>query len=206
MASEIKVDKISPYSGNAISLASSGQKIQIPAGATITNSGTATNFGGGKIVKVSSVKMTATGGFTASAGSFNELTGLQLTHTAASTNNRLLFMCNLTGTADGTSWHVKFYNNTTGANPTNAVHPGEGSRPGCTTKHCQNNASWATTVPMFTYVTPPNTSANQYTVLIASHNAQGYYNRNYSFSNSGNADSTCTQTTFTIMEIDSGAV
>ena len=55
MASEIKVDKITHYSGNATTLGTSGQKIQIASGATINNSGSKSGFGGGKIVGMKSV-------------------------------------------------------------------------------------------------------------------------------------------------------
>jgi hypothetical protein len=44
--SELKVNKISPRSGTDITLGDSGDTFTIPSGATITNSGTATGFGG----------------------------------------------------------------------------------------------------------------------------------------------------------------
>ena len=44
--SEIQVNKISPSSGTTITLGDSGDTFTIPSGATITNSGTATGFGG----------------------------------------------------------------------------------------------------------------------------------------------------------------
>jgi len=43
--SELKVNKVSPSSGTGVQLGDSGDTITIPSGATITNSGTATNFG-----------------------------------------------------------------------------------------------------------------------------------------------------------------
>ena len=43
---ELKVNKISPRSGTDITLGDSGDTFTIPSGATITNSGTATGFGG----------------------------------------------------------------------------------------------------------------------------------------------------------------
>ena len=43
--SEVKVNKISPRSGTGVQLGDSGDTITIPAGATINNQGTATNFG-----------------------------------------------------------------------------------------------------------------------------------------------------------------
>ena len=48
--SELQVNKISPRSGAAITLGDSGDTFTIPAGATITNGGTATGFG--KVVQV----------------------------------------------------------------------------------------------------------------------------------------------------------
>ena len=44
MASEVKVNKISPSSGTAFQIGDSGDTIPVPSGATITNSGTANNF------------------------------------------------------------------------------------------------------------------------------------------------------------------
>ncbi len=43
--SEVKVNKISPRSGTDVTLGDSGDTFTIPAGATINNQGTATNFG-----------------------------------------------------------------------------------------------------------------------------------------------------------------
>jgi hypothetical protein len=45
MASEINVDKITPQTGTNLELGDSGDTITVPAGATITNSGTANGFG-----------------------------------------------------------------------------------------------------------------------------------------------------------------
>ena len=44
MASELKVDKISPASGTTFTLGDSGDTFNIPSGATVANSGTATGF------------------------------------------------------------------------------------------------------------------------------------------------------------------
>ena len=45
MTSELKVDKITPASGTSFTLGDSGDTFTVPAGATFTNSGTATGFG-----------------------------------------------------------------------------------------------------------------------------------------------------------------
>ena len=50
--SELKVDKISPETGTAFTLGDSGDTFTVPSGATIVNSGTATGFGGGKVLQV----------------------------------------------------------------------------------------------------------------------------------------------------------
>jgi len=64
--SEIKVNKISPRSGTDVTLGDSGDTFTIPSGATITNSGTAVNFGAtGSASWTTTVK---TSGFTAVAG------------------------------------------------------------------------------------------------------------------------------------------
>jgi len=52
MASVLKVDKLDPQSGTALEIGTSGDTITIPSGATIVNSGTATGFGGGKVLQV----------------------------------------------------------------------------------------------------------------------------------------------------------
>jgi len=46
MSSELKTNKISPATGTALQIGDSGDTITIPSGATLTNSGTATGFGG----------------------------------------------------------------------------------------------------------------------------------------------------------------
>jgi len=64
--SEVKVNKISPRSGTTVTLGDSGDTFTIPAGATINNQGTATNFGPtGSVSWQTTVK---TSGFTATAG------------------------------------------------------------------------------------------------------------------------------------------
>ena len=65
--SEIKVNKISPRAAcGTVTLGDSGDTFTIPAGATINNQGTATNFGPtGSVSWQTTVK---TAGFTATAG------------------------------------------------------------------------------------------------------------------------------------------
>jgi len=50
--SELATNKISPVTGTTVTLGDSGDTFTIPSGVNITNSGTATGFGGGKVVQV----------------------------------------------------------------------------------------------------------------------------------------------------------
>jgi len=57
--STLKVNTILPKSGTSVTLGESGKTITIPSGTTIANSGTATGFGGGKILQVGHVVSTS---------------------------------------------------------------------------------------------------------------------------------------------------
>lgn len=79
--SEIKANKLSPATGTAIQFGDSGDTFTVPSGATIVNSGTATGFGGGKVLQVLSSTKTDT--FSTSATAFTD-TGLSVSITPAS--------------------------------------------------------------------------------------------------------------------------
>ena len=52
---EVKTNKISPASGTSFTMGDSGDTFTIPSGVTLTNNGTASGFGGGKVLQVVSV-------------------------------------------------------------------------------------------------------------------------------------------------------
>ena len=54
--SKIEVDTIEPQSGTTLTIGASGDTITIPSGATITNSGTATGFGGANTPIVNAIR------------------------------------------------------------------------------------------------------------------------------------------------------
>ena len=92
--SEIKVDKISPQSGTALAVGDSGDTITIPSGATITNSGTANGFGGGKVLQC--VYASKLDEFVGTNTSWTDVTGMTVTTGAiASTSSRVLVTCAL---------------------------------------------------------------------------------------------------------------
>jgi hypothetical protein len=61
--SQIEVDKVIPQSGTALQVGESGDTITIPAGATITNNGTANGFGSADTEKVKVSSNDTTAGF-----------------------------------------------------------------------------------------------------------------------------------------------
>ena len=74
--SEVKVNKISPRSGTGLQLGDSGDTITIPAGATITNSGTAAGFGATGSASWDTTKITADPGpAVAGVGYFTDTSG-----------------------------------------------------------------------------------------------------------------------------------
>jgi len=94
MASTILVDKIDPQSGTALEIGTSGDTITIPSGVTITNSGTATGFGGGKVLQV--LAGTPLGNVNTTTTTFAD-TGLTVSITPASTSNKILIWVSLVG-------------------------------------------------------------------------------------------------------------
>jgi len=87
--SELKVNKISPATGTAFTLGDSGDTFTVPSGATITNSGTATGFGGGKLLQVVSVAKTDTFGST-SPTTPEDVTGMSVAITPSATSSKVL--------------------------------------------------------------------------------------------------------------------
>ena len=100
--SEIKVNKVSPATGTAITLGDSGDTFTVPSGATIVNSGTATGFGGGKLLQCLSATKTDTA--TNSSTSFVDVTGLSVAITPAATGSKILV-----------SWHFSVNGNNAGS-------------------------------------------------------------------------------------------
>ena len=131
--SEIKVDKISPQSGTALAVGDSGDTITIPSGATITNSGTANGFGGGKLLSCNSTVVTAMPSST--SASWVDVAGLAVTTgTLASSSSKLLIFCQMiVGTT--TTYHSNAQLKITPAGGS-AVYPYKG------TGHSDSGDTW----------------------------------------------------------------
>ena len=104
MTSILKVDELQDSSGNliikevanAITIGASGDTITIPSGATITNSGTATGFGGGKVLQV--VQATDTTARTTTSNSYvTASSSLSVDITPSATSSKILVVLMLCG-------------------------------------------------------------------------------------------------------------
>ena len=98
--SKIEVDAIEPQSGTSLTLGASGDTITIPSGATITNSGTATGFGGGKVLQVVSVTWKDAFSSTTGGGSFVNITGATLAITPSLASSKIFFQSMITTGAE----------------------------------------------------------------------------------------------------------
>jgi|5B_taG_2_1085324.scaffolds.fasta_scaffold60990_2 hypothetical protein len=90
----LKVSNIQTSSGSGtITIGQSGETVNIPSGCTIANSGTATGFGGGKVLQV----VTATDSTQRDVTSTSYVTGsntLSVNITPSSTSSKILVMYN----------------------------------------------------------------------------------------------------------------
>jgi hypothetical protein len=83
------VDKLDPQSGTSLEIGSSGDTITIPSGATITNSGTATGFGGGKILQIVTANLSSEGNTTSTSYAS---TSLAASITPSATSSKVLIL------------------------------------------------------------------------------------------------------------------
>ena len=95
MSSEIKANKWSPGTGTDATLGDSGDTFTIPAGATITNSGTATGFG--KVLQVVHVTDAGPGTQTSSSSWVDTDTTASITCSATTSKVLVMFGGSCTG-------------------------------------------------------------------------------------------------------------
>ena len=90
--STLEVNKITPQGvATEVTLGDSGDTFTIPSGVTLTNNGTATGFGGGKIGQVISTSLTST--FQTSSTSLAD-SGISATITPSSTSSKVFMILN----------------------------------------------------------------------------------------------------------------
>ena len=186
-----------PAGANA-TLGGSGSTITIPSGSTITNSGTANNFGGGKIGQVVSVLKTSK--FTTSSTSMTDVTGLTVNITPAATSSKVLVTVSLGSFQNGSNnarAYASILRNSTALAQGDAATGVE-----CTFASCQrsNDGQWVQAPTAFSFLDSPSTTSETTYKLQATIGGDGgnvAINSSYSNdSNSGNCSST-----ITVMEI-----
>ena len=106
MASEIKANKISPATGTAITLGDSGDTFTVPSGVTLTNNGTASGFGGGKVLQIVQALKTDTQSFTTSS-SFSDVVGLSVSITPSSASSKILVSFSVSGGTGNDGGHIQ---------------------------------------------------------------------------------------------------
>ena len=191
---EVKTNKISPATGVAFALGDSGDTFTVPAGATIVNSGTATGFGGGKVLQV--VQTVETGTSTLSSSSFVDL-GISVDITPASSSNKVLVIASLDVGGDGGGrGAIRLLRDTTDI----LLADADGSRTRASV--AATNASNAYTVhPNITYLdSPSSTSALTYKIQGSIEGGNSMY-LNRSLTNTDSADFYRGTSTLTVMEI-----
>ena len=112
---EVKTNKISPATGTAFALGDSGDTFTVPSGATIVNSGTATGFGGGKLLQFQYTTL-GTNDTSIASTSFLDITGAILTFTPTSASSKLLMEFNVTCNTNTTNVNngimLRYYSDT----------------------------------------------------------------------------------------------
>ena len=174
--SEIKVDKISPQSGTALAVGDSGDTITIPSGATITNSGTATGFGGGKLlayIPTTSALTLATQATTTSS-TYADVSGASVAITPSATSSKILVLVSaaITNATTGYTTVVQLVRGSTAiGNGTAAgtAYPCFGFHEGS----AGSSATWAVHCSLAYIDSPSSTSAVTYKIQMAVNGGTG---------------------------------
>ena len=99
MSSELKTNKISPATGTALTLADSGDTVDIPSGATLDVTGaTVTGLSAGKVLQV--VQAVKTDTFSYAGTTFADVTGLSVSITPSATSSKILIFSTINGAAN----------------------------------------------------------------------------------------------------------
>ena len=207
--SELKINTLTPVGNTGTTIiGDSGDTITIPSGATISLAGTQIGLGAKDLTKVSNVTYTGRHTHSGANTAFEPITGLNLTHQATSTSNKLLFIGQVCGAMNpgGSSWVYRCYDRTTNALPTGGNANTQGSRERCNSKGYIDGTSWGATHPMMAWVTPASTSSIQYGIDVKHQHDDWASNGNYDNSDSTTVDRSRGLSTFTIIEFDSSII
>ena len=198
--SELKVDKISPETGTAFTLGDSGDTFTVPSGCTITNSGTATGFGGGLVLQTKMVKLTTTSSFTANH-TFADISGLSVAITPSSTGSKIWVQGTVSIGQNGYGGIRIVRDSTAIGVPTESIS----TRAGCTVGSQQSGAYECTPYP-FNWIDAPS-STSSLTYKIQWHNSSSatvYVNRQHT--DSDDPDNTRAVSTLIVCELSAATI
>ena len=201
--SEVKVNKISPSSGTAFTIGDSGDTFTVPSGATIVNSGTATGFGGGKILQVRSTTWDDRFSDTTVSPSWIDITGASLAITPASTSNNILIFISL-GVGCTDSVFIKLQHNGSGsyADVSGAVSDeASTNQQDITFGAASQSAAYLLNTSYLFHDAPSKDSAFTYQLQGAKRNA-GTWVVNGSTDTTDNTYVPCGTSSITLMELD----
>jgi hypothetical protein len=206
--SEIKVDKISPQSGTALQIGDASDVITIPASATITNLGTATGFGGGKVLQVIQTHyITATSQSVADMTQ-TSITGVNATITPSATSSKVLISIRWAGEFGHTDIHNMSFGIHRGTTAIGNPATAGSRRLGIThvsAGYWNSNADTTPDTVSYEYLdSPSTTSATVYHATVIQ--AQGTSQTLYTNRTVGDGDNdTCERLTSTITLMEIGA-
>jgi hypothetical protein len=160
MASELKVNKITPESGVTLTLGDLGDTITIPSGATLTNNGTASGFG--KVLQV----VNATDSTQRSTTSTSFVTAsntLSVSITPSSVSNKIFVICTVTfgNNTQGQSAKATIFRDATNLGATNGIMNSFSDTGSIREQGCMTILDSPNTTSSITYQAYFSVSANQ---------------------------------------------
>ena len=177
--SEIKVNKISPVSDSGTTLfGDSGDTFTIPSGATFTNSGTATGFGGGKVLQVVQTRWDGVSSSNSTSFTATPLTSFQRTITPSATTSNIIIqgVLHLCHSTELSHLYGQMYRDTTQINMGDQL--GSNRLRGSWNLKRGDNGGALVPVPFFYYDTEiATTSEVTYSFKIANNSGTAYFNQ-----------------------------
>lgn len=194
---EIKTNKISPASGTSFTMGDSGDTFTIPSGVTLTNNGTASGFGGGKIGQVIQTSLDGIVEITSSSGTFVDITGFNASITPSATSSKILVNCSINYGGTG-----NLYGATRLLRGSTAIGVGAsaGSRTPATVFTSSGDLSKAVNSAVQFLDTPSTTSSTTYKLQVTLNSGQTF-KLNSEGENIDNAANHRTISTITLMEV-----
>ncbi len=189
--SEIKVNKVSPATGTAITLGDSGDTFTVPSGCNIVNSGTATGFGEGKLLQC--LQTVKTDSASSNNTTFNTLISVAITPSATSSKIMVFYHFQSFGYNAGAS--IRILRDST------AIYVGDadGSRIQGSGNFKSPSTEFINNLSGNFLDSPSSTSAITYALQMRSNGGTNYINRSSADANS--TDATRVPSSITVMEI-----